>query len=150
MRFARLGLSFDYPDSWTVDTDDDVEGQAAVTVSAPDGGFWSVITHAAGTDPVSLSTAVRDEMRQEYRDLDSEEATDEIAGRRLTGYDFNFYCLDLTNTAQVRTLALTGATYVFFCQAEDRDWERISHVFAAMTTSFLASLPAPSTAGPGG
>ena len=150
MRFARLGLSFDYPDSWTVDTDDAAEGQAAVTVSAPEGGFWSVITHDAGTDPDSLADAVLQEMRQEYRDLDSESATDVLRGRTLTGYDFNFYCLDLTNTAQVRTLAMPAATYVFFCQAEDRDWERISHVFAAMTTSFLASLPAPPAAGPGG
>ena len=150
MRFARLGLAFDYPDSWTVDTDDAADGQAAVTVSAPEGGFWSVITHAGGTDPGSLAAAVLQEMREEYRDLDSEETTDEIAGRTLTGYDFNFYCLDLTNTAQVRTLALPTATYVFFCQAEDRDWERISHVFAAMTTSFLTALPAAPPAGAGG
>lgn len=147
MRFARPGLSFDYPESWTVDVEDDADGQTAVTVYAPEGGFWSVSIHAAGTDPDSLSRAVLDQMRQEYRDLDSEAATDDVAGRPLCGYDLNFYCLDLTNTAQVRSLALPSATYVFFCQAEDRDWERISHVFAAMTTSLLRTLPTASTPG---
>jgi hypothetical protein len=147
MRFARPGLSFDYPESWSVDVEDDADGQTAVTVYAPEGGFWSVSTHAAGTDPDSLSRAVLDQMRQEYRDLDSEAAADDVAGRPLSGYDLNFYCLDLTNTAQVRSLALPSATYVFFCQAEDRDWDRISHVFAAMTTSLLRALPAASAPG---
>ena len=58
----------------------------------------------------------------------------------LAGYDINFLCLDLTNTAAVRTLETEDAIYLFICQAEDREWDRISHVFAAMTTSFVAAL----------
>jgi hypothetical protein len=53
----------------------------------------------------------------------------------------NFYCLDLTNTAQVRTLETPDAIYLIICQAEDREWERVSPVFAAITTSFVAALP---------
>jgi len=141
MRFAQAGLAFDYPDNWSVDTTDSAGGRAAVTVYSPEGAFWSVSAHAPGGDPAVLSQAVVGQMREEYRDLDSEAATETVSGRKLPGYDLNFYCLDLTNTAAVRTLETADAIYLFFCQAEDREWDRIAHVFRAMTTSFIAHLP---------
>ena len=140
MHFASFGLEFDYPDNWSVDTDAGEAESSAVTAIAPDGGFWSVSVHPAGTDTESLAEAVSRQMQEEYRDLDIEAADDEVAGRPLAGFDFNFYCLDLTNTAHVRALATPTATYVVFCQAEDREWDRISPVFAAMTASFVRSL----------
>lgn len=150
MRFHRLGLDFSYPDSWTVDTDDARDGSAAVTVHAPDGGFWSVSGHAPGGRPTELAQAVVAQMRGEYRDLDAEPAADEVDGRTLPGFDMNFYCLDLTNTAQVRTLETPGAVWLLFCQAEDREWERIAPVFAAMTTSFVRGLGSTSSRGGSG
>jgi hypothetical protein len=81
-------------------------------------------------------------MREQYKELDSEAAEEEVAGRRLRGFDLNFYCLDLTNTAQVRTLETPDAIYLLLCQAEDHDWERDAPVFAAMTKSFVAGLGA--------
>lgn len=140
MRFAQAGLAFDYPDNWSVDTTDSAGGRAAVTVYSPEGAFWSVSAHAPGGDPAVLSQAVVGQMREEYRDLDSEAATETVSGRKLPGYDLNFYCLDLTNTAAVRTLETADAIYLFFCQAEDREWDRVAHVFRAMTTSFIAHL----------
>ncbi len=139
MRFARFGLAFDHPENWSVDVDE-AEGRQAVTVYAPDGSFWSVTGHAAGGPPGELAAAVVREMRQQYRELDSEEAEDEVGGHRLHGFDMNFYCLDLTNTAQVRTLETPGAIYLFLCQAEDHDWEKDAPVFGAMTASFVAGL----------
>jgi hypothetical protein len=143
MRFERFGLAFDYPENWTIDIDDSSGDLAAVTVYSPDGGFWSVSGHAPGGDPKTLSLAVVEQMRSEYRDLDSEQAAESVAGQELSGFDLNFYCLDLTNTAQVRTLATRSAIYLLICQAEDRDWSRISHVFAAMTASFVTAVGMP-------
>jgi hypothetical protein len=142
MRFQRFGLAFDYPDNWSVDTDDSQDRYATVTVYSPEGGFWSVSGHAPGGDPAALAETVLAEMRREYQDLDSEPAAERIGGHTLTGLDMNFYCLDLTNTAQVRTVETTRGIYLFLCQAEDREWDRIAPVFAAMTASFLQSLPA--------
>jgi hypothetical protein len=143
MRFERFGLAFDYPENWTIDIDDSSGDLAAVTVYSPDGGFWSVSGHAPGGDPDRLSLAVVQQMRNEYQDLDSEPALDTVAGQDLPGFDLNFYCLDLTNTAQVRTLNTASAIYLLLCQAEDRDWDRVSHVFAAMTASFVAAVGMP-------
>ncbi|MFM8733628.1 MAG: hypothetical protein ACKOC8_00285 [Pirellulales bacterium] len=143
MRFDRFGLAFDYPDNWTIDTDDAADRYSTVTVYAPGGGFWSISGHAPGGDPLELAAAVVGQMKKEYQDLDAEEAADDLADRRLAGFDMNFYCLDLTNTAQVRTLETPDAIYLIFCQAEDREWEEISPVFAAMTTSFVAAAAVP-------
>jgi hypothetical protein len=140
LEFKRFGLAFQYPDNWSIDVSDAGGRHAAVTVHAPEGGFWSVSGHAAGGPPDELAQAVLDQMRREYRDLDAERAADHVGGCTLPGYDMNFYCLDLTNTAQVRTLEVPGAVYLVFCQAEDREWERIEPVFAAMTASFVAGI----------
>lgn len=141
MRFNRFGLAFDHPDNWVVETDDSEERYAAVTVYSPGGAFWSISGHAAGGDALLLASAVVDQMREEYRELDCEPAEESIGGRSFTGYDLNFYCLDLTNTAQIRTLTTPGAIYLMISQADDREWDSVAPVFAAMTTSFVASLP---------
>lgn len=140
MRFDRFGLAFDHPDNWIVDTEDSEGRLATVTVYAPGGGFWSVSGHAPGGDPSQLAAAVVTDMRELYRELDVEPATEELGGCSLTGFDLNFYCLDLTNSAQVRTLATPAAIYLILSQAEDRDWENLAPVFAALTTSFVRGL----------
>lgn len=141
MHFNRFGLAFDHPNNWVVETDDSEERYAAVTVYSPGGAFWSISGHATGGEASKLASAVVDQMRDEYRELDCEPGEEVIGGRRLPGFDLNFYCLDLTNTAQVRTLTTPGAIYLIFCQADDREWDNVAPVFAAMTTSFVASLP---------
>ena len=70
-----------------------------------------------------------------------------VAGHGLVGYDLNFFFLDLTNTACVRSLRTDQATYTIFCQAEDREFVQIRPVFLAMTTSLLSNLQQPSHPG---
>ena len=137
MHFDRFGLAFDYHDNWSVDTADADGHYATVTVYSPEGGFWSVSGHAGGGDPRELAAAIVNQLQKEYPELDTEPAADMIEGSELPGFNLNFYCLDLTNTAHIRTLQTPGAVYLILCQAEDREWERVAAVFAAMTTSFV-------------
>ncbi len=145
MRFERMGLVFDYPDDWTLELDADggseAGGSPAVTLLSPGGGFWSVSRHDGEGNARLLAEAVVAQMRSEYQDIDIEAASDTIGGHLLPGFDFNFYCLDLTNTATVRTLLAPGSLHVVFCQADDREWDRVAPVFAAMTTSLVRGLP---------
>lgn len=141
MRFDRFGLRFDYPDDWALDIDADVDGDASVTVLSPGGGLWTVILDNAA--PGGQAETVAAQMRREYDDIDAEPAAEEIEGRSLTGYDFHFISLDLTVTATVRVLAEGETMYVVFCEAEDREWDEIAPVFAAMTTSLVRALPPP-------
>jgi hypothetical protein len=138
--FAKLGISFQYPENWTLDDSDAVLGHKSVTVYSPGGAFWSVAIHSGSAVPAKMANAVVDAMREEYEGLEAAERQDIVAGHELVGYDLNFYCLDLTNTARVRSLQIAHTTYTIFCQAEDREFERIGRVFEAMTTSLINGL----------
>ena len=143
-RFDSLGISFQYPDNWTLDDSDAVLGRQSVTVYSPGGAFWSVAIQPGSADPATLAAAVVESMKQEYEGLEAEPAEETVAGRELTGYDLAFYCLDLTNTAVVRSLRIAQTTYTIFCQAEDRDFERLAgrfpgddHEPAERTTQYM-------------
>jgi hypothetical protein len=141
--FNSLGISFQYPDNWTLDDSDALLGRKSVTVYSPGGAFWTVAMHPGSADPAKLAAAIVKAMKQTYEGLESEEAEETIAGRRLAGHDMAFYCLDLTNTAQVRSFRVGHTSYTVFCQAEDREFKQLERVFEAMTTTLLASLPEP-------
>ena len=135
--YQKLGIHFQYPDNWTLDEQEALEGNGAVSVYSPEGGFWSVAVHPSTADLPKLLSAAVSAMREVYEQLDSEAVEETIAGQELSGYDMNFYCLDLTNTASVRGLRTGQRTLVIFCQAEDREYERIEPIFRAMSTSLL-------------
>ena len=49
--FSKFGISFLYPDNWTLD-EQDAEGEAeSATVYSPGGAFWSVSVHSPSSDP---------------------------------------------------------------------------------------------------
>ncbi|HVU85926.1 MAG TPA: hypothetical protein VHD36_01300 [Pirellulales bacterium] len=135
--FDKLGIHFLYPESWKLDESEALEGNQVVSVYSPGGSFWSVMIHPSGTAPEKLAATALKAMRQQYDELDAEEVRETIAGQELVGYDMNFYCLDLTNTAQVRSYGTRDAAYVIFCQADDREFAEIEEIFRAITTSLL-------------
>ena len=138
-----MGISFQYPDNWTLDEEDAMAGQESVTVYSPGGGFWCVTMHPRSAEPARLAQAAVDAMKQEYeQEYEQLEVAgaEKLAGRELLGFDLNFFYLDLTNTAAIRSFQTALATYTVFWQADDRELEKIGLVFQAMTTSLLQSL----------
>lgn len=140
MKFHRNEVQFDYPDNWTIEADSSPDAGLQVSVSAPDGAFWSLSRQPAGSDPATLAEATVTQLRADYPDLESEPATETVFGQSMAGVDINFSCLDLTNTASFRCLELPAACYAIFCQAEDHDWQQLHHVFKAMTASLVRGL----------
>jgi hypothetical protein len=139
-QFNKFGVSFLYPDNWTLDEEDAQDGKQSVTVFSPGGGFWSVSIYPRSAEPARLARAVLRAMQEEYEDVESKAAEETIAGQRLLGYDLSFFFLDFTNTARVRCLRTDEATYTIFYQAEDHEFDQIARVFLAMTTSLLSGL----------
>ncbi len=135
--FDKLGIRFLYPENWKLDESEALEGNQVVTVYSPGESFWSVMIHPPTATPEKLAATALKAMRQQYDELDADEVHETVAGQDLTGYDMNFYCLDLTNTAQVRTYSTPEAAYVIFCQAEDREFAQIEKIFQAITISLL-------------
>lgn len=141
--FNRYGVSFQYPDNWSLDEEEMEElpeENHSVTVYSPGGAFWSVTVHPRHSDPRKLIAAAVKALREEYEGLEVEEVEETCLNRDLIGYDCNFFCLDLTNTAQIRGLRNQIATYIIFCQAEDREFESLRKVFQAMTFSLLKAM----------
>lgn len=139
--FAEMGVRFQYPESWALVRDEGPVDCRSVTVTSPEGGFWVLSIHPPSSDPARLVDAVLQAMREDYKELESEEIQDQIGGHACVGRNVNFYCFDLTNTAWIRGLQTDQATYAVFCQAEDREFDRVADVFRAMTLSFLGNLP---------
>jgi hypothetical protein len=141
-RFDHLGISFQYPENWQLDQADAMQGAPSVTVYSPGGAFWSVMIHPRSADPARLAKAATDAMRQEYEELEAEPVNETLAGHDAVGYDLNFYYLDLTNTASVRSLRTRRQTYTIFYQAEDREFNEVEKVFQAITVSLMDGLKA--------
>ncbi|MFO0897562.1 MAG: hypothetical protein U0836_09075 [Pirellulales bacterium] len=133
--YDKIGLQFQYPDNWVIDEGESQETRASVTVYSPEGGFWSVTVHPHDEEPANLAAAAVTAMREVYEQLDAEPEFSVIAGHEAEGFEMNFYCLDLTNTAVVQSFRGPHAAYVVFWQAEDREYARIAPVFAAMVQS---------------
>ncbi|MDZ7620473.1 MAG: hypothetical protein U1E05_26010 [Patescibacteria group bacterium] len=134
------GFNFQYPDNWSIENDDCGTARNSVTVSSPNGSFWSVARYPRSTAPETLILAAVDAMRQVYDSLEAHETRQTIAGHDLAGYDLYFYCLDMTNTAQVLAVSINESTYLVFHQAEDREHEQVGAVFLAISTSLLSGL----------
>jgi hypothetical protein len=137
-KYDKLGIRFQYPENWTLDEIEARDNRNSVSVYSPGGGFWSITIHPPGLSPQDLADAALAAMRQEYDELDAEAVAETIAGRDLVGWDMNFYCLDLTNSAVVRSFNTAEASYLVFCQADDREFAGVERIFAAITFSLLS------------
>lgn len=135
--YDREGVRFQYPENWTLEEDEAAEGALAVSVNSPTGAFWQLSIYPRGEDPQRLLDTAVAAMREIYDSLETEEVDEMIAGRATTGFDLNFYCLDLTNTAVLRCWQAATATYLVLYQAEDREYVEVEAVFRAMTISLF-------------
>jgi hypothetical protein len=137
-RYAKLGIRFQYPENWTLDESDAIKGDDSVSVYSPDGAFWSIIKHPLSSSPEELVEAALAAMRQEYDELDAEPVEETCGRQALVGFDINFYCLDLTNTALIRAFRTAQGAYLVLCQADDREFQEVEAVFRAITRSLFA------------
>ena len=80
-------------------------------------------------------------LRKEYREIEVLPATDALEGRELTGFDVNFFYLDLVVSIWLRAVPTPQGLYMVMCQAEDRELQQVGPVFRAMIASLLRSLP---------
>jgi hypothetical protein len=138
--FSKFGISFLYPDNWTLDEQDAEDEAQSATVYSPGGAFWSVSVHSPSSDPEGLAEAAVEAMQVEYPELEQEPTYEVVDTQKVHGFDLNFYFLDLTNSAFVRSFRTPVATYVVFYQAEDREFRQLEQVFAAITKTLFDSL----------
>ena len=140
--YEQHGVRFEYPGNWTIDDDQSDQSQTTITVLSPGGAFWTLSVLPSDIDLPSMLKTVLDTLDDEYEDLDSVAVGDQVESQAMVGYDVNFYCLDLTNSAMIRGFQTLRASYVLLCQAEDHEFSQVKLVFDAMTTSLVRAQPA--------
>lgn len=139
--YDRHGITFQFPDDWEV-TEQEQEDECLITVSGPGTSFWSVGLFRDRPHPdLVLQTALA-AFQDEYPDLDSYEAEDEILHQTTTGVDLEFFCLELVNTARMRSFLARDFTVLILYQADDTELAMSQPIFDEMTRSLNCDLGA--------
>jgi hypothetical protein len=141
--FDQLGLRFEYPDNWTIDSAEEIETSQQVVVSSPHTAFWQVSKHPAGTELEPLFDEALAALRSEYNEIEVDPADELVEGHLLTGFSVSFFYLDLLNTCWLRGIETPSANYLVICQAEDREFAELELVFRAMLASVIRNLNPP-------
>lgn len=118
--YDRNGFFFHYPVGWLLEeTPFDGDG-GSIQLTSPSGAFWILTSHPFGTSPDTVALDVLRSMQREYRDLEFEPIFQTHFGRTLSGFEINFFYLDLTNTASILCFADETTTYGIFWQCGDQ------------------------------
>ena len=84
MLFDQFGITFEYPDNWSIDIDSDDVGSSSATVQSPDGAFWNLSAYRSGTKPKDMVQVVSSQMQKEFQDIDVELASETRAEFQIT------------------------------------------------------------------
>jgi hypothetical protein len=91
-----------------------------VAVQEPDGlGFALITTDGSRPDPADVADSALEAMREEYADLDSLPTLETINGHPATGFDLEFFAMDMTNAATIRCFRTPERTVLAFGQWSD-------------------------------
>ncbi|MCA9248057.1 MAG: hypothetical protein KDA42_13105 [Planctomycetales bacterium] len=134
--FSKHGIRFTYPENWELAEEPVGEGQT-VSVTSRGGAFWWLSIYPVGRNVAEIARAMLEGLRAEHQGADIEPVVEVFEGQEMVGYDINFVCLDLINTAIIRGFQTTQASYVMLWQAEDHEFEQVRPVFQAITKSLI-------------
>lgn len=138
--YDHHGITFQYPTDWEV-SEQEQGDECLITVSGPGTSFWSIGLFRDRPHPELVLETALAAYKDEYPDLDSYLAEDEILQQPTSGYDLEFFCLELVNTARVRSFLAHDFTVLIMCQADDTELESSEPLFDEMTNSLDCDVP---------
>jgi hypothetical protein len=134
--FDREGVSFAYPENWELDESPLDEGwSVAVQSPSPNTAFMVLSVHTERPTVQSVLDTALATLREDYADLESDPAEEEIAGRHARGLDVQFFSLDLVNNCWIRSFRTKTETILILCQASDLEFAAAEPVLRAMRAS---------------
>jgi hypothetical protein len=128
------GLSFRYPENWSLERDE-AEGGWTVSVQSPETAFVLVTCDQEHPPPEQMAETVLEALRSEYPGLDADARVDTLAGQMAVGHDIEFFSFDLTNTVWTRSFEGDEGTYLVMCQENDLELEKNGPVLRAICAS---------------
>lgn len=114
-QFTQNGFQLEYPDEWELEYDNE-ENPNNITFYSPDGTFWTLMRRPGFVESDDLLEEAVDALAYEYDDVDTSTAQEVYAGRKIEGYDIDFFYLDLPCTAIVRVVSFDMYTYLIYAQ----------------------------------
>jgi hypothetical protein len=129
--YDRRGVSFQYPENWAVEEGQTDEGWC-VTVQSAGTAFFLISIHNDRPTVRDVLDTTLAALREDYPDLEAEEAEEKLAGHRARGHDVRFFSLDMVNTCWLRSFRTADRTFLVLCQASDLDADTAEPVLRAM------------------
>ncbi len=113
------GVCFEYPSEWTAEITD--EGPlTTVNLEHPEGVAFLIVTFdLSGPDPGEVADAILETLREDYPDLEEDPFEQVVNKRLVSGYDVQFFALDLPNTARIRSFRTFSRTILIYGQWAD-------------------------------
>jgi len=133
-RFDENGIRFQYPENWEMDRQE-TDGGWTVSVQSPGTAFFMVSFDGDMPEPQAMADTALEALRSEYPALESEEASERLAGRAAVGHNVRFFSLDLTNTVWLRSFSCDEGTVLVMWETNDLELDRIGPVLEAMCVS---------------
>jgi hypothetical protein len=113
------GIRFEYPSEWVLEVTDDGP-LTTIDLQHPDGvAFLLVSADLSCPDSGDVADSVLETMREEYPELDADPTEEVVDDRFVSGYDVQFFALDLSNTARIRCFRTLIRTILVFGQWTD-------------------------------
>ena len=133
-QFQDDGISFRYPESWTMEREENEDGWT-VLLQSPGTAFMTLTCDNSGASAEEVAEATLEALRADYPALDAQPKVDTLAGQMAVGHDIQFFSLDLTNTCWTRSVYSEAGTVLVLCQTNDLELEEFEPVLRAICAS---------------
>ena len=133
-KFDSFGVTFLYPENWTVLDRAEGEDETGITLELPSGGFFSIERVEPASDPQFLIDEVAKTLQAEYNEIEQESIQLEGAAADESAADVRFYYLDLVVVSRVIVIPDEEGTLLIQFQAELRDFDANEKVLDAILT----------------
>jgi hypothetical protein len=90
-------------------------------VSSPDTAFALVSLRTDARDPADLADQTLEVLRSDYKELDSENRVETIAGRMAIGHDIDFLTVDVPVVCKVRSIDTPAGPLLVMTQVAEPD-----------------------------
>ncbi|HIF00535.1 MAG TPA: hypothetical protein EYG03_13585 [Planctomycetes bacterium] len=136
--YNNHGVMFLYPDIWQLDEETDGEG-VIITVSAPGPRFWTLrILLSSPAPPQAVESCVA-AFQDEYEDAEVENVSTMLAEMPACARDVTFFCMELLNTAALRSVRTSDFTLLVWWQATSNELDELRPMLDEMTESVRAT-----------
>lgn len=132
--FERDGIRFRYPENWRLEREDTDSGWT-VSLQGPGTAFLVLSLDQDMPEVDQVAETALAALRDDYPDLEADEAVESIGGQPAIGHDIRFFSFDLTNSCWTRSFYGGGGTVLLMWQVNDLELDDNEPIFRAICAS---------------